>query len=235
MTLGDLTPRIQALCDDPDGTYITPEYISNHAQQQYERLVNRLRAETGSEFDYNIALLPNVTQGLPNLSQYQQTGQPLASLITPSIIEWKLPGQNDTYYRRANGPLDYPQDLPDAGIPALDSWAWIRRNVLVSKTSTALDLRITGQFLFDPLLDQDSAIELDLTCNVVIVYMIALAIAKARGNPAWVVSYQADTDETFDDLKIALVKADQGKTRRVARMMRGRNQGGSSGPFYTQP
>lgn len=216
MTLDDIIKRVQAKLDDIDGTYVTPEYVEAFAQGEYEKLFNKLRLSDHS-FDQIIVEIPNVAATTPNLDTYQATGQILSTMVRPRSIEWKLAGQLPTQYREADGPLDQVRDLP-AGIPQLDSWAWMRRSIKLSNFSTNLDLRIIGEFLFNPLSDPSSSIDIDITANEVLASMVAAAIAKARGNATWVQQYTADAVDAFDDLFIALVREDQGKTRRVGRM-----------------
>lgn len=205
--------------DDDDGTYTTPEKVASHAQQQYELLQNALEAATNSQFDEQVIEIPAVKAGTPNLDAYMAKGQPLENIITPRFLEWKLPGLDATNYRESAGPLDAVRDVA-AGLPSLDSWAWMRRSIKLSNFAIDLDLRLTCTSLFDPLLDQDVVIELERKAVPVLVIMVALAIAKARGMQTMVATYTQDLTDAFDDLVIALVKADQSKTRRVARICR---------------
>lgn len=205
--------------DDDDGTYTTDAKIAGHAQQQYELLQNALEAATNSQFDEQVIEVTNVKAGTPNLDALMAKGQPLENIISPRIIEWKLPGLDPTNYREAAGPLDAVRDVA-AGLPSLDSWAWIRRSIKLSNFAINLDLRITATSLFDPLMEQDTVIEMERKAVPVLAIMVALAIAKSRGMPTMVATYTQDLADAFDDLVIGLVKADQSKNRRVARICR---------------
>lgn len=227
MRLSDLIPRIQTLLDDPDGTYLDADYVAAHAQQQYEFLYNKIY-NTGSQAVEQVIEIPGVAAATADLSAYQVTGQPLAQMVVPRLVEWKLPGQNKTFYAYADGPLDKVRDIAPPGIPALNSWAWIRRNLTLGLFSTALDLRITGAFLFDPLITQDVSLQAGINANAAIVLMIALAIAEARGNPSWIDRYEKKSADALDDFLIALTKAEQGKTRRVGRINRRSSTTGNS-------
>ncbi|HEV7674380.1 MAG TPA: hypothetical protein VGQ12_07610 [Candidatus Angelobacter sp.] len=217
--LSDIISRVQFMLDDPEGTGDgDPDYITGFAQNQYDRLYNKLRAN-GHNFDQVTIELPAVAAGIPDLGVYQAPGAVLALMVQPRMVEWKLPGQDASNYLEASGPLD---KLPDivAGIPQLSAWAWIRRKLQVSRFSTALDLRVTGDFLFDPLTDGNSPIEIEITANPVLSYLMVRAVAKARGRRQLVVDYEEEEKETFDDLNIALTKANLSKNRRVGRMSR---------------
>lgn len=216
--LSDIIARVQSLLDDPDGTYIDDGYVTGFAQNVYDVLYNRMRLY-GHQFSEIDVELPSVAAGTPDLSAFQATGKPLALMVQPRMIEWKLPGQDATYYAPADGPVDKVRDIVP-GITALDSWAWLRRKIFLSRFSTALDLRVTGDFLFDPLTEGASPIEIEINANPVLAYMIAEEIAGARGNDKWLALYKRKGDDAFDDLNIAMVKAQQATTRRVGKINR---------------
>ena len=130
MLMSDIVTRVQSKCDDPDGTYITSDYVIGFSNDVLDWIFNQF-ALTGSQFDTNIIVLPSVTAGLPNLDQYQAAGQPLALMVLPRMVRWKLPGTDATYWRRADGPMDYIHDIQN-GIPQLDSWAWQRWSLKLS-------------------------------------------------------------------------------------------------------
>jgi hypothetical protein len=217
--LSDIISRVQFMLDDPEGTGDgDPDYITGFAQNQYDRLYNKLRAN-GHNFDQLTVELAAVPAGVPDLGQYQVPGGLLALMVQPRMLEWKLPGQDASNYLAASGPLD---KVPDAvaSIPQLSAWAWTRRKLLLSRFSTPLDLRVTGDFLFDPLTDGNSPIEIELVANPVLAFGIAVAVAKARGRKQNVIDYAPDLEDSFDDINIALTKANLSKTRRVGRMSR---------------
>lgn len=219
MILLDLIARVAAKCDDADQTYVTPELVTGLAQESYEWLFSKLRL-TDYQFDEQIIILPAVPAGTPDLVTYQQPGGLLEQLVQPRMVRWRLPGQDNSHWRRAEGPLDSPRDMPGDGFPALDSWAWVRFVLELSAFSTALDLEVTGSFLFDPLTSPDSPVEISKVATRALSCKIASEVGKARGNDKWVTLYGADADEAVDDLTIEMVKADQAKSHRVARMTR---------------
>jgi hypothetical protein len=218
LLVSDIVSRVAAKCDDLDLTYVDDDYVMSVLPDAIDWLFGKLRL-TNNQFDEEIIILPAVTAGLPTLDQYQATGQPLAGMVLPKTIRWKLPGQSNLYWRKADGPLDYPRDLNPGGA-FLDSWAWIRYSVKLANFVTALDLEITGDFVFDPLTGPESQITISLLANRVITSKVASEIGKARGNDKWVTTYGNDADEALDDLSIALSKENQKKTHRVGRMSR---------------
>lgn len=229
MRFRDIIRRVQAKCDDLDGTYVTDDYVMAFAGDAYDWIYGKLRL-ADSDFDEQVVVLPNVAAGTPDLNGFQGDQQPLATLVQPTMVRWKLAGQPVVNWCRADGPLDYVRDI-QPGIPALDSWAWIKYSLKLSNTSAALDLEVTGDFLFDPLTDGESQVQISLAANRCFACKIASEIGKARGNDKWVKTYEADAIDALDDLAIAMTKADQAKTARVGRMSRrgpGRNRASTS-------
>lgn len=218
MQMLDIIARVAAKCDDPDQTYITTDYVMGFVNDVLDWLYNEFKL-TGSQFDTSIVPLSAVPAGSPDLNTYQASGQPLATMILPRMVRWKLPGLDPTYWRRADGPLDYVRDI-QPGIPILDSWAWQRYSLKLSNFSTALDLEITGDFLYDPVTAPDDQIQISQNANRVFSCKLASEVGKARGNDKWVKTYGDDADDALDSLKIAMTKANQAKTERVGRISR---------------
>lgn len=219
MNVSDVISRVQAKCDDADGTYVTDDMVLSLLPEAYDWIFNKLEL-ADSQFDQGIVVLPAVPAGSPDLSVYQADGQPLANLLQPRMLRWRLAGQGDLLWRRANGPLAVPRDLNDGGYPALDSWAWSSYNVLLSKFSADLDIEVTGDFIPNALTGPDSQVLLGKNITRALSCKLAAEVGKRRGNQQWVTLYSADADEAIDDVTIAMVKARQALPARVGRMNR---------------
>lgn len=226
LSIRDAAERVAAKCDDQEETYVDVDYIMGFVQDVYDWLFGKLRL-ANNQFDEEVVILPGVTAGSPDLDQYQATGQPLAGMVLPRGLRWRLPGQSNIYWRKADGPLDYPRDLNPGG-PFLDSWSWMRYSVKLANFSTDLDLEVTGDFAFDPLTDPDSKITMTQLANRTFTCKLASEVGKARGNDKWKVDYGADADDALDDLLIAFSKENQKKYHRVARMNRRGRSGGNT-------
>lgn len=231
MQLDDIIKRVQAKHDDPGGIYVSSEYVMGFVADCQDWLFGKLRL-TGWEASEEIIELPAVPAGLPTLDTYQVSGGALGTLVQPRMIRWKLPGQDATNWVRANGPMDFPRDIQN-GAAYLDSWAWIRSSLKLSNYSTALDLEVTGECLFDALTGPEDQIQISLAANRCFASKIAAEAAKARRIPDWVTQYSADADEAFDDLAIAMTRANQGKTRRLGRMSRRASGGRGTIPTFS--
>lgn len=217
MLASDVIKRVQNKLGDPDATYITDDLVLGHIQGAYDDLYNELRL-AGFQWDQMRLELPGVASGTPNLSQYQATGKPLAALVQPRYIEWKLTGMDPTNYRLADGPLDAVRDVPVGGAPRLDSWAWLRGVVYLANFNAALDLRITGEFLFDPITGVDNQVAILRDAGQALVYLTCESIGDALPNPGWSTKFGAKAADQVDLLKINMTRANQAKTRRVGRV-----------------
>lgn len=214
--LNDVTTRVQALLDDVAATYTTPEFLNPLINQKYEELYNRLRL-TGADFDETVTTLTAVPANTSTLSSYQATGQPLALLVQPTMLEWKLTGVDPTNYLEA----DYLEKVRDviAG-PLVDSWEWRQNIINLTPATIITDLRITGHSLLAPLNDPSSAIAIAQNMTHVLAYMTASLVGKVRGNEQWAKDYQDDADRCYDDLAQLLSRAELRKVYRVARASR---------------
>lgn len=222
MDLQTITSGVQALCDDDDKTYITDDYVKPRINIAYNELYNKL-VNTGYQFEEFTVELPSVSAGLTDLSSFSTSGKPLELLIQPRMLEWKLPGQDPTNYQPADGPLDKQRDVIAA--PQVDSFAWKHATLYITPFSTALDLRVTGDFLFNALLQPGDVAQIAQNAGVVLQYMTAHLIAIIRGNPGWMEQYEKKANDSFYELQAAMVKGDQMKVRRIGRMSRTRIAG----------
>jgi len=214
----DIVKGVQAKCDDQDGTYIDETYVEGHLANAIDWLYGELRL-TDDQFAFSIVQLPAIPAGLPNLDDYQKEGQPLCFLDTPRMIRWKLPGLDPTYYRRADGPLDYVRDMP-AGMAVLDSWAFQRDSIKLSLYAVQMDLEVSGEFILDPTVDDDSTINIQKSLRGALTSRVAYAVGAARNVQTWITLYEKEADDLIDDIKALMVKRNQSRTERLGRISR---------------
>lgn len=227
MTLDDLIKGVQYDLDDPEATYTDPDYILGFLPKTLKKLANKLNLADDA-FDEQIVELPGVQAGTPNLSAFQVTGQPLAGLYNPRIVEWKLPGQDASFYRPAEGPLDKLPDIAPPGVNTLNAWAWIGKVLLLSAFNVALDIRVTGDFIPQAMIAGDDKSPFPVSVDAPLQTMLALAVAKANGRDKLIASLNAELTDELDDVMIAMVKGQQGvPARRFGSMNRNRP---STGP-----
>lgn len=211
----DVCKRVQFLLDDLDQSVYDDDYIMAGLPHEYDRIFNRLRAN-GYEFDQGLVELFNVPSGTPDLTPYLGPGQPLGTLINPTVLEWKLPGQLKIFYMPAQGPLNKERDI--IPIPGIDSWAWRQQVIYLSSASVNLDLRITGEFLLSPLTDVNSVVGIAANIGVYLVEQMALTIGESRMPAPWVMARKEARDDAFDDINQGMARAMQSRTYRAGRM-----------------
>jgi hypothetical protein len=227
MDVNQISATVRSLVEDPNGDYADAAYLQEPLTLCYIELANRLRL-CNPDFDEFTVELPNVVAGTPDLSAFQATGQPLAFLIEPIRIEWKLPGQDATYYQPAEK-LSKIRDILAPGISAVDCWTWTHLTIFLSRFNVNIDIRVTGEFMLPPLSQGTDAALIGLNALPAMAYSIATVIAMKRGNQQWVTNYGMKADENFDTLNIGMCKGRQGKTERVGRIDRQRRWRGPGG------
>jgi hypothetical protein len=218
MLYSDLKARIRTLVDDPDGEVNTDDYLEAKVALSYDDLYNELRM-TGAQFDQSVVELINVKAGVADLGDYFASGKPLETLLNPEIFEWKLTGLDPTNYVEARLVNKVPDVQPNQFI---ESWEWRKGNIYLTPVTTAVDIRIRGEFLFSALKADADPIQAGINVGNVIAYWTASLIGIVRGNPQWEKSYQLKGDRTLDNIAIMLTKADQKKIVRVGRVSRRR-------------
>lgn len=218
MTLDELIKGVQYDLDDPEATYADPDYILGFLPKTLKKLANKLNLADDA-FDEQSVELPSVQAGTPSLQAYQQTGKPLAGLYNPRVVEWKLPGQDPSFYRPAEGPLDKIPDIAPPGTNALNAWGWIGKILVLSLFNVAIDIRVTGDFIPQPMVAMDDKSPFPVSVDVPLQTMLAWSIAKANGRDKLISSLGKDLEDEIDDVMIAMVKQQQGvPARRFGRM-----------------
>jgi hypothetical protein len=210
----DLNQTIRTLVEDSDGNYATDNYLAPLVNLQYINMYNQIRLY-GPDVDEFTVELPAVAAGTPDLSSYSAQNKPLYNLLQPREIEWKLPGLDATHYYDAEGPLNKVRDIAPPGIQALDCWSYNAFNIQLSLFSTALDLRIRGEFLFSPLTGGANKSQLGANILPALAFRVAKVIAQKRGNQQWITNYGAEAAAAEDAYSQGLVHARQGKIERV--------------------
>src|ERR1700761_1841999 len=142
MIYSDLKARIRDLVDDPDGEFATDDYLQSKVALAYDDLYNALRM-TGAQFDETVVELINVQLGTSELSAYFASGKPLETLLNPKYFEWKLTGLDPTNYVEARLVDRVPDVQPNQWIA---KWEWRKGNIFFTPVTTAVDIRIRGEF-----------------------------------------------------------------------------------------
>jgi hypothetical protein len=214
----DLKARIRGLIDDTDATYSSDAFLALLVNQIYEESANKLLAADGS-FERKSVELPNVIAQTTDLSQYQAAGKPLQLMFQPGIFEYKQAGLAPAAYQQAEF-VDKVSDVTPGQI--ITDWKWDSGVISFTPSVLAMDIRITGEFMFAPLASEQDVVQITKNFGVVLAYGVAALIGVVRGNQGWIQAYSKKADETFDDVAQFLSRQNQKKIRRVGRMHSGR-------------
>jgi hypothetical protein len=215
---GDLKQRVRALVDDSDASYTTDAFLAPLTNQCYEEVYNNLLA-TGANFERQALVLPNVPAQTTNLSQYQQTGQPLEFLLTPLEFWYKQTGLPTVQFSRANLVDELSDVVPQQFVY---DWEWRSGVIYFTPSVLALDIRIRGDFLPASLIADGDAVGVIKNLGAALAYKIAQLVGVVRGNAGWQQAYKVLGDNALDDVAMYLTRKEQGKLRRVGRTTRHR-------------
>ena len=224
-TLGRVRAEVQNNLDDPQGTYLDSAFLDPKIQTVYERYASELTG-TDSEYATDVVDIPNLTPGTPNLAPFQSPGQPLYQLVNPRRIDWKPAGLADAYYQLLEGPKDVLPDMIAQNY--MVCWEFRKYIIWLAPATINVDLRIRGDF--DPLAltTDDSVLDLHPRIGYAVACQVSSDVAKTRGNPNWIKQFGDDANNAIDFIGCQIVKADQGKVRRVGRQTQ--RNGGYVGP-----
>lgn len=213
-TLGQVRARVLNLLDDPQASYLTPEFVDPLIQEVYDDANSQL-ASTQSSWDIDLVEAQAIPPGTPNLSAYQLGSGPLARLTAqPLRIDWKPAGADPSYYQLSTNYGVLPDLQPQEG---LAGWEFRSNIIWLTPSSIALDLRVRGEFGPPPLSNDDSVLVSHPRMGYVVAYGAAAMIATVRGNQQWAFDYGQKAMEGMDEIMSQLVRMEQGQVRRIAR------------------
>jgi hypothetical protein len=228
-TLGQVKARVRNLLDDPQGSYLTDDFVIPLIQEVYDDANSQL-ASTQSSWDIAVVECPGIVPGTPNLDPLQTGTGPLATLTDqPLRIDWKTAGDDPSYYQL----VPNYEVLPDLQAQqGMAGWEWRSEVIWLTPSSIAVDLRIRGEFGPPALSTDNSVLISHPRIGYVVAYGTAALIATVRGNATWEKTYSEKALEGMDEIMEQLVRAEQGQCRRVGRQtQRGNWRTGISNPI----
>jgi hypothetical protein len=218
--MGQVKARVRNLLDDPQGSYLTDDFIVPLICEVYDDANSQL-ASTQSSWDIAVVEVPGIPPGTPNLGPYQAGTGPLAALTDqPLRIDWKPAGNDASYYRLVSNYEVLPDSQPREGIAG---WEYRSEVIWLTNSSIAVDLRIRGEFGPQALTSNESLLLSHPRIGYVVAYGTAALIATVRGNDAWSEQYQQKAIGGMDEIMEQLVRAEQGQVRRTARQTQRRS------------
>ena len=97
ITLDEVIKRVQDLMDDPGGRFFTKEYVLTAVNQVSDEFNVKLQM-IGLKYLDVVAVITPFAANTANFNAYQVAGQPLANMMLPKFIEWRLPTDLDINY-----------------------------------------------------------------------------------------------------------------------------------------
>lgn len=142
------------------------------------------------DLNYNSVevILANIPPNTEDLSSYQQPGGPLANMILPKSVEWRLAGQNQQQWQTVDDvdkliDTDTNTGEPGAQIesddPTVESYEWRQGYLKISPCEEAVDLRI--RFVATAIQLNSNSAQQALGLTNVYVYKCCEKICAARG------------------------------------------------------
>lgn len=216
-TLGQVKARVRNLLDDPQGSYLTDDFITPLICEIYDD-ANSQMASTQSSYDVALVEVAGIAPGTPNLSAYQTGAGPLAQLMAqPLRIDWKPAGDDPNQYQLVANYGTLPDLEPQQGMAG---WEFRSNVIWLTACSITVDLRVRGEFGPPALSGDGSVLVTHPRIGYVVAYGTAALIAAVRGNAPWVEQYEAKAAEGMDEIMEQLVRAEQGQIRRIGRQTR---------------
>jgi hypothetical protein len=213
-TLGQVKARVRNLLDDPQGSYLTDDFITPLIQEVYDD-ANSQMASTQSSYDVGVIEIPGIPPGTPNLTAFQAGKGPLCSLVSqPLRIDWKAAGDEPVRYQLIQNYGVLPDLEPQEGVAG---WEFRSGVIWLTACSIAVDLRVRGEFGPPALTNDESVLVTHPRIGYVVAYGTAALIAAVRGNGPWVQEYESKAMEGMDEIMLQLVRAEQGQVRRIGR------------------
>lgn len=218
--------RVQTLTAEMGQDWATPDYILEHLAIVNDDLEPELQMYN-LNFETQSVILPNIPANTTSLAAFQEDGQPMAGLILPNTLEWRLVGQNDEQWQ----PVEYVQKVIDTNTGTSEpgsatasnynivvSWEYRNGKVLISPCAQPVDLRIRYQSL--PVEVQDASDEESQPIRGVtniLVYDVVLSIDTVRkaSNRDFIAMIGARRAKAFGVFVANQQKAKQGQMLRL--------------------
>lgn len=216
-TAGEVLGQVASLTGDIDREYLEPDYFYPKLNSAYQNQINFLKGSCSPYIEKAI-IIPGVPVGVDpsNLVPYNTaTGgatanYPLKQLVEPRWIDYKLPNTPANQFR----PARKFRIMPDS---------------VQQVTAQTYDIRVRGDFLPSPLVNEDSVIELYPNCAAALAFSVMALIGAEKPNEAWVEQFKPLSDDAWDLILADITRQQAGLSFRIGSPNR---QGRSGWGFY---
>ena len=243
MTVQDIITRVQSEIEDAvggtDSDWCDADYILGKLATLSDDIAIRLQL-LDLNYSTQEVILPNVGPNVSDLSSFQATGQPLAQMIIPKSVEWRLVGETQEDWEiveQVDKLIDTDTGTGETGAtvasndPTVESYEWRQGILRVSPCMVPVDFRIRFAGTVISLSTNSQAQIVGLT-NVY-VYKCAEKITASRsvGTGALPKYFRDCYNHACADFEGLSVKNQQSKMTRLG----GRRSGSSGGAGGFRP
>jgi hypothetical protein len=220
-TVQDIITGIQNELEDNLGSasidWADPDYIITKLANLGTDIGMRLQV-LDLNYQTQEVIIPNVPANTQSLLPYQQAGQPLAEMIVPKSVEYRLVGQNQQEWIFVDDvqkliDTDTGTGLAGSAIdsddPTVESYEWRQGVLSISPCETAVDLRIrfSGTVISLNATGQQTVVGLQ---NIYIYKGCAVICASRNGGPntlsQW---FDSRFEKSCADFEMLSVKSQQ--------------------------
>lgn len=192
MKISQILPKIRSLVNDPQGQFVTADYVLPLVQLSLDLLTQEVLTNPNMETLCAIVVIPNVPAGTTSLQSYFAAGHPL-ELLTNIVSMKERPSQGSRQEQ------DWIMMDESFDPPTINSSAFSRFytftpgvTILIPPADQIEDFRIFGKFQTVPLTSMDSPIPPGI--NPILEFRTGALIAASRGNAQLKVDYNTWAD-----------------------------------------
>lgn len=219
-TLGAVKQRVRSLLGDPDGDWLTDDFITPLINQVYEQYCSSL-SDTGATLTRKVVVLPGIPLGTSAI--IGDLAEPLDSMVDDPInVDWKQAGAPNDMWR----PVREAERIPDIN-PGQNSTPYYEYRAYVLYLTPflfAIDLRVRADFDPPELVEDKDLILVHPRLGHVLAYGSAALAAAERPTLAWAQTYGAEATTTLNVIRQQLSRGRQGVTLKPARIRPGRTR-----------
>lgn len=209
LNVADVVQSVATLMDDPGQTEIDLDYCLPFINLRWSNIIVNL-VMLGLQYSEEMMVVA-IPAGTVSLTNLMLPGQPLASLMQPKSIEWKMVGADDTTYVDAKQ-VDELDDYP-LGNQGIQEYSWQGGTILVVPSAVDVTARIRFKAMSTNLVDPtDNMIR---GIPDIIGYRVAQILYSIRGNAALAAVMKTEGDQALDDFCAMSVMNSQGTVTTV--------------------
>jgi hypothetical protein len=193
LNAGDVVQSTATLLDDPSQSTFDMDYIVPFLNLNWDSLVVTL-AMLGLQYTEEEAIV-QINAGTTSLSSLLISGGPLAALMEPKRMDWKLVGDDDTMYT----PVEMVEELDDypQGTIGVEEFSWKGGNLFLTPSAQPVVLRIRYTAMSVTLVDPtDNMIR---GAGHILAFYTAGLIWDIRGNARLATSMTTRGDNALED------------------------------------